>query len=87
MINRNKSYTAFYINPGYFDYKQCSLGRFQKLETKVRSSLLKQVKKFGFPELDKDTTHTQRKSQSSITNKHRCKNTQQNISKPNSTIH
>ena len=31
-------------------------------------------------------THTE-KLQANITNKHRCKNPKQNISKPNSTIH
>ena len=43
------------------------------MEKKARSSLLKQVKKFVFSELNKDTTHTKRKSQSNITDKHRCK--------------
>ena len=35
----------------------------------------------------KDTTHTKRKLQANISNEHRCKNPEQNIPKPHSTIH
>ena len=39
------------------------------------------------PEQDKDITHTPKKLQANITDEYRCKNLQQNISKPNSIVH
>ena len=39
------------------------------------------------PKLDKDITKKKKKLQANITDEHTCRNSQQNMSKPNPTIH
>ena len=61
---------------------------FQKIaeEVKLPNSLYEATITL-IPKPDKDTTHKERKLQANFTDEHRCKNPQENTSKPNAAIH